>query len=143
MTPAINIAQGFCCIASSGAAPRELVLVAAGKPLSVLFGVQRLVKAPSFLLTMKISPVESLLMYSLPLLSHASPTGRKHPSGHFERSGLDIMSMAAEVLFLGSVGKPLANLITESLYPMGSERSLRLDVSITTTLNNINAYQEP
>lgn len=61
---------------------------------------------PSSLVTTKISPVESELIYNLPFASHASPTGRKHERGQADRSGLDTTSMAAVVLFDGATGEP-------------------------------------
>lgn len=77
------------------------------------------VELPSPLAITHTSPVESLLIKSLPWLSQARPTGRKQPFGHFELSWLVMISIAAVVLFAGWTGDPFANSTTESLYPTG------------------------
>ena len=69
-----------------------------------------------------ISPVESELMNKWPSEPHARPTGRKHLSGHMERSALLSMSRAALTLAAGSTGEPLLNAILLNLYPTGSAR---------------------
>lgn len=62
---------------------------------------------PPVLEITQISPVESLLMNSLPCLSHARPTGRKQPFGHLVLSGLVTMSMVEVVLFDEAIGVPV------------------------------------
>lgn len=54
-----------------------------------------------------ISPVLSELNHRRPWESHARPTGRKHASGHFARSGVDRTSTAASVDDFWAEGSPL------------------------------------
>lgn len=50
-----------------------------------------------------------------PELSHAKPTGLKQPLGHTVLFWFATTSIAATVLFEGSVGDPLANSTIDTL----------------------------
>lgn len=100
----------------------ELLCVFDGPPLLDCDGTVEgselpalLVIFPSARRTTYISPVESEDMKSLPELSHASPTGRKQPSGQTLLLAFETMSIAAVELFAGSSGSPLANSTKDNL----------------------------
>lgn len=80
----------------------------------------------SFLLTTNTSPVESLVINTLPPSpsSTATPTGLKHPSGHPLTSPFPNTSTTPSLLSLPSVGSPLpaSNRTIPRLYPTASSR---------------------
>jgi hypothetical protein len=76
------------------------------------------------LTTTYISPVASEETNILPWLSKAIPTGLKQLLGQTELSAFAKMSVVAVVLFVGSTGSPLANAMRDTLYPIGTVRSL-------------------
>lgn len=75
---------------------------------------------------MKISPVESLDICGLSLLSQAKLAGREQLLGQAPLLTLIIIFTAAVVLVLGSADWPFLNAATERRYPSCGERSLFL-----------------
>jgi hypothetical protein len=94
----------------------QTTLAALGDPVAVTIVPEaEVVGVPDSFCNTYISPVASDVIHSLPLESHANPTGRKHLSGHLVRSGLVMMSTNAVVLEARAAGWPLEKVTDESL----------------------------
>jgi len=75
-------------------------------------------------------------------LSNARPTGRKQFSGHFELSGLIMISVVEVVLSGAATGEPFAKSIDDILYPEGLVRSLETNQLLSLS-RGIQTYQLP